>query len=252
MDSALFASAVHAVGSDAEEVEADHPAIHFWQKHEKDSPGHGKYRGGASGYTATIVYGVPYLKRGSMGYKAKMPVGQGIFGGYPSYSVPGVTINKTNLLKLLGEGTSDLPTSIEDIVEKKLIEGDYQVHMIERPPELIYEGAIRASPGRSGGHGYGDALERDPQAVVNDIRDEIISVWAAHNVYHVAYDPETWTVDEPKTKDLRAAERQSRLSRSTGYSEFESQWLRKKPPENQLGYYGSWPDAQTVRPIIRI
>ena len=32
------------------------------------------------------------------------------------------------------------------------------------------------------------------------IRDEIISDGVACNVYHVPYGPETWTVDEPKTK----------------------------------------------------
>jgi len=42
------------------------------------------------------------------------------------------------------------------------------------------------------------------------ITDEIISDWVARNVYRVAYAPETWTIDEPKTKDLRAAERGSR------------------------------------------
>ena len=195
---------------------------------------------------------MPYLKRGFMGYKAKMPVGQGIFGGYPSYSVPGVTVNKTDLLELLGKGNKDLPQSIQDIVEKKVIGGDYQVHMTERPPELVYEGALRAGTGRSGGHGYGDALEREPQAVVDDVRDEIVSAWAALNVYHVAYDTETWTVDELKTEALRAEERRSRLARGRAYSEFESEWLKKRPPADQLNYHGSWPDAQVVRPIIRI
>jgi hypothetical protein len=36
------------------------------------------------------------------------------------------------------------------------------------------------------------------------------------------------------------------------YDEFEKEWLKKKPPEDQLTYYGSWPDAKMVTPIIRI
>jgi N-methylhydantoinase B/oxoprolinase/acetone carboxylase alpha subunit len=252
MDSALFASAVHAVGSDAEEVEVDHPVIHFWQRHQIDSPGHGKYRGGASGYTATALYGVPYLKRGSEGYKGRMPVGQGIFGGYPSYSPPSVTIDKTNLLELMAKGERNLPTSIQEAVTEKVIKGDYQIQMTERPAGLVYEGALRESSGRSGGHGYGDVLERQPQAVVDDVRDEIISDWAAANVYHVAYDAETWTADEEKTEELRKQEREDRLRRAKSYDEFEKEWLKKKPPEDMLTYYGSWPDGKVVRPIIRI
>jgi len=42
------------------------------------------------------------------------------------------------------------------------------------------------------------------------IRDQIISDGVACNVYHVPYGPETWTVDEPKTEELRTAERRSR------------------------------------------
>ncbi|MFC2014780.1 hydantoinase B/oxoprolinase family protein [Chloroflexota bacterium] len=65
MDSSIFRSAVHATGSDGEEAEADIPTLYLWQKHRKDSGGNGKYRGGATGYTATIFYGVPSIKRGA-------------------------------------------------------------------------------------------------------------------------------------------------------------------------------------------
>ncbi len=252
MDSALFASAVHSIGSDAEEVEVDHPVIHTWQKHEKDSPGHGKYRGGASGYTGTAIYGVPYLKQGSMGHKGRMPVGQGIFGGYPSFGIPDITVNKTNFLELMAKGEKNLPTSPNELIREKVIDGEYEVHMKEHDPELVYEGALRAGGGRSGGHGYGDVLERDPQAVVDDVRHEIISDWAATNIYHVAYDVETWTADEEKTIELRRKEREDRLRRAKSYDEFENEWLQKKPPEDILTYYGSWPDAKIVNPIIRI
>ena len=103
-----------------------------------------------------------------------------------------------------------------------------------------------------GGFGYGDALEREPQAVVDDIRDEIVSDWAARNIYHVAYDAETWIADEEKTQELRQREREDRLRRAKSYTEFEKEWLKKKPPENMLTYYGSWPDAKMVTPIIRL
>ena len=114
----------------------------------------------------------------------------------------------------------------------------------EHPPELVFEGTFRAASSRSGGHGNGDAIKREPKAVVLDVRNEIISHWTAMNVYHVEYDDVTWTVDEAKTVESRKKELESRLQRSTSYSEFEKEWMKKKPPKDILTYYGSWPDAK--------
>ncbi|OGO35978.1 MAG: hypothetical protein A2147_00420 [Chloroflexi bacterium RBG_16_57_8] len=124
MDSALFRSAVHASGSDAEEAEVDQPTLHLWQKHRKDSPGHGEYRGGASGYTGNIVYGLPYLKGGSArGYvRGRMVAGQGLFGGYPSVDTPGVATNRSNLMELLGKGEKNLPMSSEEVLTGNVIQ----------------------------------------------------------------------------------------------------------------------------------
>jgi N-methylhydantoinase B/oxoprolinase/acetone carboxylase alpha subunit len=257
MDSALFRSAVYAAGSDAEESEADIPALHLWQKHRKDSPGNGKYRGGASGYVATIFYGVPSAKRAAtIGGTAipRMLVGQGLFGGYASNAAPGVGIENSNILELMARGEKNIPTSPEQIIRDRVIKGDYQLPSSSpaRPAWVIYEGSLSAGGGAAGGQGYGDVLERQPQAVVDDVRNEIISDWTASNVYHVAYDVETWTADAGKTQDLRKLEREKRLRLGRPYDEFETEWLRKKPPEDQMAYYGSWPDARMVKPIIRI
>jgi acetophenone carboxylase len=257
MDSALFRSAVYAAGSDAEEAEADIPALHLWQKHRMDSSGNGKFRGGASGYTATVFYGVPSSKRaGTAGGSVipRMVVGQGLFGGYASNAAPGVGIENSNILELMAKGEKNVPNSPEEIIEGRVIRGDYLLpgSTNERPPRVVYEGSVAAGGGAAGGQGYGDVLEREPQAVVNDVRDEIISDWTARNVYHVAYDAETWTADEEKTLELRKREHEIRLRQGKSYDEFEKEWSRKRPPEDQLLYYGSWPDAKMVRPIIRI
>ncbi len=257
MDSALFRSAVYAAGNDAEEAEADIPALHLWQKHRTDSSGNGKYRGGASGYTATIYYGVPSVKRAATiagGYIKRILVGQGLFGGYVSNAAPGVGIENSNILELMARGQKNIPSSPEQIIRGRLIEGDYILPSTRtaRPARVVYEGSLSAGGGAAGGQGYGDVLEREPQAVVDDIRNEIISDWTARNVYHVAYDVETWTADVEKTRELRKREHDQRLSQGKNYADFEKDWLTKKPAEDQLEYYGSWPDAKVVRPIIRI
>ncbi|OGO35971.1 MAG: hypothetical protein A2147_00370 [Chloroflexi bacterium RBG_16_57_8] len=183
-----------------------------------------------------------------------MVVGQGLFGGYASNAAPGVGIENSNILELMAKGEKNIPCSPEEIIEGRVINGDYFLpsSTTARPPRVINEGSMSAGGGAAGGQGYGDVLEREPQAVVDDVRDEIISDWTASNVYHVAYDAETWTADVEKTQELRKSAREKRLSQGKGYDEFETEWLKKKPPEDQLVYYGSWPDAKMVRQIIRI
>jgi N-methylhydantoinase B len=61
-----------------------------------------------------------------------------------------------------------------------------------------------------GGGGYGSPAARDPLQVLADVRDGKVSVERARDVYRVAVDTESWTVDEAATKSLRAARRRGR------------------------------------------
>ncbi len=62
-----------------------------------------------------------------------------------------------------------------------------------------------------GGGGWGDPLDRDPQAVLDDVLDEYVSVDGAERDYGVVLtgrlDDLTLTVDGPATDELRAARR---------------------------------------------
>ncbi len=62
-------------------------------------------------------------------------------------------------------------------------------------------------------------------------------------IYKVVFDPDTLTVDEEATVAARNAERADRLARSRPTPEFLEQWLTKRPPEEILSYYGSWPEG---------
>jgi acetophenone carboxylase len=42
------------------------------------------------------------------------------------------------------------------------------------------------------------------------------------------------------------------LQRGIEYETFEKEWLKQKPPEDQLDLYGTWPDAKMVNRIIRL
>ena len=55
-----------------------------------------------------------------------------------------------------------------------------------------------------GGGGWGNPLERDPQAVSRDVRNGFVSPESAERDYGVALDPRTFAVNEEKTAALRS------------------------------------------------
>ena len=57
-----------------------------------------------------------------------------------------------------------------------------------------------------GGGGYGDPLDRDPEAVRDDVRDGLVSLAAAHDEYGVVFDTasELYEVDFEATKKRRS------------------------------------------------
>ena len=56
-----------------------------------------------------------------------------------------------------------------------------------------------------GGGGYGPPEERDPERVLRDVRERKVSAARARDVYRVAVDTTTWSVDAAETVRLRSA-----------------------------------------------
>jgi N-methylhydantoinase B len=56
-----------------------------------------------------------------------------------------------------------------------------------------------------GGGGVGPAVERDPEAVLWDVRNELVSIQMAKDVYRVAIDPEPLRINKEETERLRAS-----------------------------------------------
>ena len=64
----------------------------------------------------------------------------------------------------------------------------------------------------AGGGGWGDPLERDPERVLRDVRNEYVSAESARDDYGVVVDTATWTVDEAATEARRDALRAGRAA----------------------------------------
>ena len=58
----------------------------------------------------------------------------------------------------------------------------------------------------AGGGGYGPAEDRDPDAVLRDVRDGKVSLERARQIYGVIVDPETWTVHSDPSKGTRSSQ----------------------------------------------
>ena len=96
------------------------------------------------------------------------------------------------------------------------------------------------------------SLDRDPAAVVQDVRADRISAWTAREVFGVLYDTESLIVDEDATRDARQAHRARRLERGRPYAEFIADWERRLPPDDALKYFGEWPSGAPNRDVVRI
>src|SRR5450755_799021 len=94
--------------------------------------------------------------------------------------------------------------------------------------ELADEGELYMICQGSGG-GYGDVLERDPEAVISDLEADYISDQTAREIYFVVYDQVTLAVDVEATNAARDAERAARRERGVPYVEFIGDWVTAEP-----------------------
>lgn len=98
---------------------------------------------------------------------------------------------------------------------------------------------------QGGGGGYGDVLERDPEDIVRDWRDGIVSRRVIETLYQVVMNYDTGAVDLEATERARAEERKRRLARAVPFKEFAARWTQALPPAH-LPYYGSWDDPTVL------
>ncbi|TGD89111.1 hydantoinase B/oxoprolinase family protein [Mycolicibacterium sp. CH28] len=243
-DGVNVAGAFFASLSDSGEVEQNElgiPVLYaFRNRFLADSCGHGRYRGGAGLDAAYMVHHVPFLMFGSLGFGSRFPCSLGLFGGYASPSLPSVSITDSDLLEKLANGDASVPATSTELLDGHALAGEYRYRSINTPVEPAAAGDIYLVP-TGGGTGYGDVLEREPEAVAVDVRDGIVTAWAARTVYGVVIDEATGSADEVATVEARRSVRAERLKRGKPLEEFEREWSRLKPPDEVLVAYGSWP-----------
>jgi N-methylhydantoinase B len=185
--------------ANAETHELNAPLLYLYRQVVADSGGPGKYRGGVCHEYAFTPHGseddgigVVLFGKGTMA-----PMSLGVFGGGPGCNVGYRTFRSGNVL--------DLPNGLGSTAG--------------RSEEDISWGTVRLAPGDiqyirfMGGGGYGDPLDRDPQAVAADVAAGLVSREVARNVYGVELGGNGGSPDLDRTSLRRWELRGERLGR---------------------------------------
>jgi acetone carboxylase, alpha subunit len=227
--------------------EEDTPIIRLGaQRLAKDRIGFGKYRGGM-GYEQIATArgsGMWGFMTGCEG--SKFPSAQGLFGGYscPSYQL--MKIKGINIFEELDKNPNvvDVFDIVKLMNERPIPGGKYSSNDMGMTFELCSDGEIYMICQGSGG-GYGDVLERDPELVMKDLREDLMSHDNAWDIYRVVYDRENLIVDVEATEKARADERKARVARAKPFDAFCKDWVTPEPPTD-VPYMGSWDNNAEV------
>ena len=208
---------------------------------DKNIHGFGKYRGGAPLMEAATACGHAGCFLSSWGSADKLSHNPGLMGGYYGPPNPRIIIKDTDLFAQIGRG-KDVDISYYDLLTKRGLKGKYRIEASGQPTEKFAEGDIMIfSTGGAGG--YGDVLEREPDLVAKDLRDNMITPRVAAQVYAAAIRRDG-SIDPAATARNRAARRRERLKRGKPFAEFMARWSKQRPRADIIEYYGAWPEPR--------
>ena len=185
--------------ANAETQELNTPLLYLYRRVVPDSGGPGKYRGGVCHEYAFTPHGTGDHPMGVVlfGKGTRAPMSLGIFGGYPGCNVGYSTFRSGNVNALpdrLG-ATSGQKREDRQWGTIDLAGGDIQY--------------VRFM----GGGGYGDPVDRDPGAVLEDVKLGLVTRKAARDIYGVVVSEKTWTVSRAGTTKRRRQIRQQRVGK---------------------------------------
>ena len=251
MDAFGFPWCVFGRAPNTEQVENEFPLLVPLPNHWKDSCGHGKYRGGVGTAQMWVAHHVPAVYMMAIADNTKLQTPQPLFGGYAPCTVPGIGIRNADVKKMMMDGDEALEMDVQSLLTERSIDGDYEIEFQGRSVRPYQDGDVVTFAFSCGGTGYGDPLDREPEAVGRDIVKDVLSAEAAKHVYRVVWNKDEQTIDESGTRALREGELAARKARGRPYDEFVEEWSKQKPRDEILTYYGSWPDAREVAPLLR-
>ncbi|MFO1376797.1 MAG: hydantoinase B/oxoprolinase family protein [Steroidobacteraceae bacterium] len=214
-----------------------------------DNAGPGKYRGGASISYGIRMHHTPGFYVQTFGLASRFPANPGLFGGYAANVRPGIRMTGADWERI--DADPDVPAARNefDLFELARRAGaKLQLTPVQITGALYRAGDFVGVVG-AGAAGYGDVLDRDPEAVARDVRAGVVTRWSAEHVYCVVL-REDGAVDAAATEARRAAERRQRLAEAKPYAEFVKEFAAGRPPADALTLYGEWPIPGVAKPAV--
>ncbi len=187
-----------------EHNEQSFPILTLYRRENTDSGGAGRYRGGNSAITAFIPHGTAEIEHETESSGAAIPTAPGLAAGYPACTNAYEFKRDTDILEWFRQRR--LPGDIQDLRGRDELLQLRQTD-IHQGPSDVYAVAFAA------GAGYGDPIERDPEAVRHDVEVGDISRAAALDIFRVALIGEEPEVDPAATAALRRQAIVERLGR---------------------------------------
>ncbi len=224
-----------------EEMDTRLPHFVLSRRIDKNYHGYGRYRGGAPLVEVSTACGHVGCTLSSWGSADKLSHNPGLMGGYYGPPNPRALVTGSDLFERVERG-EDIDVAQYDIVSAQPYEGDYRIEASGQLHEHFEEGDIM-SFSMGGGGGYGDVLEREPEAVHLDVEEEMITKEVATKVYGVIID-EAGAIDAKATERKRRAMRRERLRKGKTFDEFVETWGSKRPKAHIIQHYGDWPDPR--------
>lgn len=215
------------------------PILYLGRRIWRDSPGAGKYRGGASFSSLIMIHKTPVYNLVSTLHSDKVFDNQGMCGGYPGPTAKYEYVSRNNNITELIGSKKPLPHEEGDPHSpdmERLIRGEFKV-----VDGVFLEKALEAGDlfqfFYNAGGGYGDPIERDPDAVCADLSNGIQSLEVATKVYRVAarfdQSARSYAVDSEATRQSRLECRKERAERAVPVRDWFTR-QRKRVVEQEL------------------
>jgi N-methylhydantoinase B len=187
-----------------EHTEQNFPLLFLYRKELPDSGGAGKYRGGLSAESCFIAHNTPHITHDTLSSGNAIPTSTGMMGGYPATTNAYAFVRESDIQARIAE--SRMPADWSEV------EGE-PVTLQPRQEDFRQTAADVYAVRWTGGGGFGDPMDRDPDDVQDDLDDLAVTPEAAVSIYGAVFDPAGGRVDRTATEARRAAIRAERVER---------------------------------------
>ncbi len=203
IDTGGYVGSIYELAPNAEAYELQYPLLYLFRRHQPDSGGAGRFRGGTGCTLSYVIHDVqrlPYKLPHASG--AEQPESVGISGGGPSQTNQFVIKRNTDVRQKLADG--QIPQDLATLA------GELEPLSVITQTFMAGDDVFQVQT-QSGG-GYGDPLEREPLRVLADVESGVVTVDGARAMYGVVISGSQ--VDDAETVALRDALRARRRERS--------------------------------------